>query len=66
MWFFQGQIIVKWKSAGSLLWVNGKRTFLYDFRRATSDRPRFFQRALGKVSSGSLFLACFRSELILF
>jgi hypothetical protein len=27
-WLFQGQIITKWKSTGSLLWIHGKRTFL--------------------------------------
>ena len=27
-WLFQGQIIVKWKSNGSLLWIHGKRMFL--------------------------------------
>ena len=35
-WLFQGQIIIKWKSTGSLLWIHGKRTFpLSAFRRAT-------------------------------
>ena len=35
-WLSQGQIIVKWKSTGSLLWVHGKRAFLSSpFRRAT-------------------------------
>ena len=27
-WLFQGQIIIKWKSTGSLLWIHGKRPFL--------------------------------------
>jgi hypothetical protein len=27
-WLFQGQIIIKWKSTGSLLWIHGKRVFL--------------------------------------
>ena len=27
-WFFQGSIFSKWKSAGSFLWVHGKREFL--------------------------------------
>jgi hypothetical protein len=27
-WLFQGQIIIKWKSTGSLLWVHGKRVFV--------------------------------------
>ena len=30
-WLFQGQIIVKWKSRGSLLWIHGKRAFLLLF-----------------------------------
>ena len=35
-WLFQGQIIIKWKSSGSLLWIHGKRVFLSSsFRRAT-------------------------------
>jgi len=27
-WFFQGHIFNEWKSAGSFLWVHGKRVFL--------------------------------------
>ena len=27
-WLFQGQIITKWKSTGSLLWIHGKRASL--------------------------------------
>ena len=27
-WFFQGRIFKEWKSAGSFLWVHGKRAFL--------------------------------------
>ena len=27
-WFFQGRIFNQWKSAGSFLWVHGKRVFL--------------------------------------
>jgi uncharacterized protein YoxC len=27
-WLFQGQIVIKWKSTGSLLWIHGKRAFL--------------------------------------
>ena len=35
-WLFQGQIIIKWKSTGSLLWIHGKRAFPPSFfRRAT-------------------------------
>jgi hypothetical protein len=30
-WLFQGQIIIKWKSTGSLLWIHGKRAFLLLF-----------------------------------
>ena len=30
-WLFQGQIIIKWKSTGSLLWIHGKRAFLLFF-----------------------------------
>jgi len=30
-WFFQGSIFREWRSAGSLLWVHGKRTFLLLF-----------------------------------
>ena len=32
-WLFQGQIIIKWKSTGSLLWIHGKRAFLSSSRR---------------------------------
>ena len=28
VWLFQGRIIIEWKSAGSLLWIHGKRAFL--------------------------------------
>src|ERR1700761_7472780 len=31
VWFFQGSIIIEWKSTGSLLWVYGKRAFLSPF-----------------------------------
>jgi len=31
MWFFEGSIFVDWMSTGSLLWVHGKRTFLFSF-----------------------------------
>jgi len=27
-WFFQGRIFNQWKSAGSFLWVHGKRVYL--------------------------------------
>ena len=30
-WLFRGQIIIKWKSTGSLLWIYGKRAFLLLF-----------------------------------
>ena len=30
-WLFEGQIIIKWKSTGSLLWIHGKRAFLLSF-----------------------------------
>jgi len=30
-WFFEGSIFREWKSAGSLLWVHGKRTFPLPF-----------------------------------
>ena len=38
-WLFAGQIIIKWKSTSSLLWIHGKRVFLFlylacDFSRA--------------------------------
>ena len=29
-WFFQGRIFNQWKSAGSFLWVHGKRVFLFN------------------------------------
>jgi len=32
-WFFQGSIFNNWKSAGSFLWIHGKREFLLDFTR---------------------------------
>jgi hypothetical protein len=31
VWLFQGQIVIQWKSTGSLLWIHGKRTFLLLF-----------------------------------
>jgi hypothetical protein len=34
-WFSQGSIFTEWKSAGSLLWIYGKRTFFLLF----PDRP---------------------------
>ena len=40
-WLFQGQIIIKWKSTGSLLWIYGKRAFLLLFRRATFNNTKF-------------------------
>ena len=30
-WLFQGQIIIEWKSTGSLLWIHGKRALLSSF-----------------------------------
>ena len=30
-WLFQGQIVIKWKSTGSLLWIHGKREYLLSF-----------------------------------
>jgi archaellum component FlaC len=30
-WFFQGSIFKEWKSAGSFLWIHGKRVFKFDF-----------------------------------
>jgi hypothetical protein len=35
VWLFQGQIVIEWKSAGSLLWIHGKRKYLLLF--PTSD-----------------------------
>ena len=35
-WFFQGSIFNNWKSAGSFLWIHGKREFLLDFTRPIS------------------------------
>ena len=34
-WFFQGSVFTEWKSAGSLLWIHGKRMFVYSFRLYT-------------------------------
>jgi hypothetical protein len=31
VWLFQGRVIIKWKSTGSLLWIHGKRGFLLLF-----------------------------------
>jgi hypothetical protein len=31
VWLFRGQIVIQWKSTGSLLWIHGKRTFLLFF-----------------------------------
>jgi hypothetical protein len=43
VWFFQGNIIVEWKSTGSLLWVHGKRASLSAFLGlAPSDPLRFW------------------------
>jgi hypothetical protein len=33
-WFFQGSIFNNWKSAGSFLWIHGKREFPLDFTRS--------------------------------
>src|SRR5712672_690017 len=30
-WFFQGSIYKQWNSVGSLLWIHGKRAFLFYF-----------------------------------
>jgi hypothetical protein len=30
-WLFQGQIVIEWKSTGSLLWIHGKRALLLLF-----------------------------------
>ena len=30
-WLFRGQLIIEWKSTGSLLWIHGKRAFLLLF-----------------------------------
>jgi hypothetical protein len=35
-WFFQGSIFNNWKSAGSFLWIHGKREFPLDFTRSIS------------------------------
>jgi hypothetical protein len=35
-WLFQGQIVIKWKSTGSLLWIHGKRAFLLLFSASAS------------------------------
>ena len=36
-WFFEGSIFREWRSAGSLLWVHGKRTFPLPFPRTPTD-----------------------------
>ena len=36
-WFFEGSIFAEWKSAGSLLWVHGKRTFPSPFPPTPTD-----------------------------
>ena len=35
-WFFQGKIFIEWKSAGCLLWIHGKRTFLLALVRTSA------------------------------
>jgi hypothetical protein len=35
-WFFQGSIFNNWKSAGSFLWIHGKRAFPLNFTRSIS------------------------------
>jgi hypothetical protein len=30
-WLCRGQIVIEWKSTGSLLWIHGKRVFLSSF-----------------------------------
>ena len=41
-WLFQGQVIIKWKSTGSLLWIHGKRALpSSSFRRATLTDPDY-------------------------
>ena len=54
-WFFQGTIFREWKSAGSLLWVHGKRAFLLPFNSTLSD-DHLSQLVPARVYSGSLFL----------
>ena len=41
-WFFQGNIFKEWKSTGSLLWVHGKRTFLFLFPTWQSPMATFY------------------------
>src|ERR1700761_6114071 len=36
VWFFQGSIVIEWKSTGYLLWIHGKRAFLSSF---SGERP---------------------------
>ena len=36
-WFFQGSIFREWKTAGSLLWVHGKRMFPLSFPPTATD-----------------------------
>jgi len=56
-WFFQGDVFTEWKSAGSFLWVHGKRVFLFVLKIAMSDLIiSIVQRALGRAYSGSSFL----------
>jgi hypothetical protein len=36
VWFFQGKIVIEWKSTGSLLWIHGKRAFLQESFRTNA------------------------------
>ena len=66
VWFFQGKIVIEWKSTGSLLWIHGKRAFL----SAMSGSGRLTDPDFGSGVWEKRHLVCyisprFLSELIL-
>ena len=63
LWFIQGNAFNHWKTSGSLLWLHGKRTFLYFSGFAFADRLPLSQLVPGRVYSGSSFQFKTRSDL---
>ena len=47
-WFFKGSIFKEWKSAGSFLWIHGKRVFDLNLLRATSPDHLLSHSGLGE------------------
>src|ERR1700761_4202826 len=51
-WFFRGGMFSEWKSAGSLLWIYGKRAFSTVHPRYPADDHSHSQPAPGKAYFG--------------